>query len=190
MEMTFLRNATCCLPFDVSTQSVTNIYAHFIIIMCFVIIYSYVLILLICWALHLPEVVPIYFKKYHDLWPCLFCDCENFMKLLPWCVVVWLKMTSRGSLGMHSSSEVWPCWIRCGLVGESASLKWGGAGFEAWEAQVRPSVIISCYCLLIQMYNSVPSPASCLPVCRLASCRDDNGLNPWTVCQPQLRFLS
>lgn len=131
MEMTFLRNATCCLPFDVSTQSVTNIYAHFIIIMCFVIIYSYVLILLICWALHLPEVVPIYFKKCHDLWPCLLCDCENFMKLLPWCVVVWLKMTFRGSLGMALLfggvtllDQVWSCWRKCLTEGGRGRL-WG-----------------------------------------------------------------
>lgn len=133
MEMTFLRNATCCLPFDVSTQSVTNIYAHFIIIMCFVIIYNYVLILLICWALRLPEVVPIYFKKCHDLWPCLLCDCENYMKLLPWCVVVWLKMTSRGSLGMALLfggvtllDQVWSCWRKCLTEGgEGQALRLG-----------------------------------------------------------------
>jgi len=49
-----------------------------------------------------------------------------------------------------------------GLVGEGVSL--GEGGFEALEAQAKPSVTLSSYCLPIRIIvPSATSPASCLP---------------------------
>lgn len=72
-------------------------------------------------------------------------------------------------------SEMWSCWSRCGLSGESASLS---VGFEISDAQGRPSVIVSFCSLKIQIENlSGFSPVPGVPPYHHDSCHDDNELN-------------
>lgn len=77
---------------------------------------------------------------------------------------------------------------RCVLVGVGvAFLEEVGYWVGALKLQmIKPGPVSLSHPADPEVEHSASSPASCLPACPHASCHDDNGLNLWTVSQPQL----
>ena len=61
----------------------------------------------------------------------------------------------------------------------------GGAGFEVLNVQARPSVTLP-FCSYRSRYRWATAPVPCLPPCSHVPSHDNNGLNLWTINQPQL----
>lgn len=83
-------------------------------------------------------------------------------------------------------SHVWPLGNitirRCSLFGVGMAMLWKcftvGVGFEVLYAQAMAGTQFFLLLLVGQdVEHLFTSPAQCLSICCLASCRDDNGIN-------------